>query len=476
MFIAGSLYLVENTMPRTRTIRYISPMDTIDISQTEEIFTVSRLNRDVRFILEGSFPSLWVEGEISNFAAPGSGHWYFSLKDATAQVRCAMFKPHQRKLGFVPKDGMQVMLRARVSLYEGRGEFQLIAENMEEMGEGQLRKAFEALKKRLQAAGLFDPEHKKALPALPTSIGIITSPTGAAVRDILSVLSRRFPCVPVVIYPTLVQGDGAAPQIVNAIKTANRRKECDVLILSRGGGSLEDLWPFNEESVAQAIFQSQLPIISGVGHEIDFTIADFVADVRAPTPSAAAELVTPDQDEMLATLSAYEQRLMRRLQDKLQQLQQLLAWTNKHLQQQHPRRRLLEQRQNLDVAEMTLMQLQTVLITRQRAALTTLHARLQGQTPTHAIREHRDQLTLLRQQLGNAVRHEIQQKQLDIGNVAATLDALSPLATLNRGYAIATQNQRVLRQANEVRVGESIRVRLSAGSLECTVDRLDNSG
>jgi exodeoxyribonuclease VII large subunit len=449
-------------------------METIDISQTEEIFTVSRLNRDVRFILEGSFPMLWVEGEISNFAAPSSGHWYFSLKDSAAQVRCAMFKPHNRKLGFTPKDGMHVMLKARVSLYEGRGEFQLIAEYMEEIGEGQLRKAFDALKKRLLEAGLFDPLHKKELPAMPQTIGIITSPTGAAVRDILSVLKRRFPCVPVVIYPTLVQGDMAAAQIVSAIKTANQRHDADVLILSRGGGSLEDLWPFNEEIVAEAIFQSKIPIISGVGHEVDFTIADFVADLRAPTPSAAAELVTPDQDELLASLRYQQQRLTRHIHQKFQQLQQNLTWTNKHLQQQHPKRRLAEQRQNLDLAETTLVRLQKLLISEQQAKLKTLNARLLGFTPSHRIRELQNRLALSFQRLGNTLTFQLQQKQQELGNVAATLDALSPLATLKRGFAIATKNQHVLRDAKDIKAGDQINIRLLNGSLDCTVNNSSN--
>src|SRR3990167_11367189 len=267
-------------------------MQTTTHEAQTEVYTVSRLNNEVKFILEDRFPWVWVEGEISNFAAPHSGHWYFSLKDNTAQVRCAMFRGQQRKLIFTPKDGMHVLINARVSLYENRGEFQLIAESMEERGEGKLRRAFEMLKKKLETAGLFDPLHKKKLPSFPKQIGIITSETGAAIADILTILKRRFPSIPIIVYPTLVQGTLAAPSIVKALKTANRRNECDVIILARGGGSLEDLWAFNEEIVAYAIFESDIPIISGVGHEIDFTIADFVADVRAPTPSAAAEMIT----------------------------------------------------------------------------------------------------------------------------------------------------------------------------------------
>ena len=351
-------------------------MTIIDISQSEEIYTVSRLNREVRFVIEGSFPTLWVEGEISNFAAPHSGHWYFSLKDATAQVRCAMFRPQNRRLSFTPKDGMQVLVKARVSLYEGRGDFQLLAEHLEEAGEGKLRQEFEALKKRLLEAGLFAEEHKKPLPAIPRCIGIITSPTGAAIRDILSVLQRRFASVPVIIYPTLVQGDLAAPNIVKAIETANHRNECDALILTRGGGSLEDLWPFNEEKVAYAIYRSNIPIVSGVGHEIDFTIADFVADLRAPTPSAAAELATPDREELLNSLDQHQKQLARLAKQKLQQFQQNLDWMKKHLQQQHPKRRLAEQAQHLDLCEITLVRLQNKLLAEHQANLKTLHAKL----------------------------------------------------------------------------------------------------
>jgi len=445
-------------------------METIDISQSQEVFTVSRLNREVRFILEGSFPILWVEGEISNFATPNSGHWYFSIKDANAQVRCAMFRPQNRKLGFIPKDGMHIILKARVSLYEGRGDFQLLADHMEEVGEGKLRQAFEALKKRLLDAGLFDLAHKKTFPVIPQSIGVITSPTGAAVRDILSVLKRRFPCAPVIIYPTLVQGDAAAPNIVNAIRTANHRDECDVLILTRGGGSLEDLWPFNEEAVAHAIYQSSIPIISGVGHEIDFTIADFVADQRAPTPSAAAELITPNSNELLQSLQYSQQRLVSQTQQKLQQIQQNLAWTSKHLQQQHPKRRLAEQNQRLDLYEAALIRLQNKLITEHQTHLNTLSAKLTGLTPAHPIRELCNRLNLQHQRAKNQMAMQLQYYQQQLGNIAAKLDGLSPLATLNRGYSITTKNQQILRHATQIKPGDKINVRLLQGDLDCTVD------
>jgi len=402
-------------------------MQTVDISHTEEIYTITRLNREARFLLEGNFPLLWVEGEISNFTVPQSGHWYFSLKDANAQVRCAMFRPHNRKLNFIPKDGTHVIVKVRVSLYEGRGDFQLLAEHMEEAGQGKLQKEFEKLKKRLLEKGLFDPANKKPLPSIPKCIGVVTSPTGAAIQDILHVLQRRFPLASVIIYPTLVQGELAAANIVSAIEIANQRKECDVLLVARGGGSLEDLWPFNEEKVAYAIYQSNIPIISGIGHEIDFTIADFVADVRAPTPSAAAELLTPDQDELVATLAQYQKNLSRHIIQRFQHFQQHLLWIKKHLQQQHPQRRITEQIQQLDTLEITLIRLQ---------------------------------------------KQFLEKKFMLLQTFAAKLHALSPLATLSRGFAIVTytDKQQILYDAKDVSVGDKIQVRLSRGKLDCTVD------
>lgn len=400
-------------------------MHTEHMNEASEIYTVSRLNNEVRFILEDTFPMILVEGEISNFTAPHSGHWYFTLKDAAAQVSCAMFRGNQRKLNFVPKDGAHVLIKARVSLYENSGRFQLIAEDMEERGEGKLRRAYEALKKKLEAAGLFDAAHKKPIPLFPTQIGVITSATGAAIRDILTVLKRRFASVPVIIYPTLVQGSEAAPAIVKALQIANQRKECDVIILARGGGSLEDLWPFNEEIVAQAIYQSHIPIISGVGHEIDFTIADFVADVRAPTPSAAAEIATPDKTELLQALSRHDQHLVRVMRHKLGNVKQQFVWMQKHLMQQHPKRRLTDKMQRLDVCELTLTHLITTTLSR---------------------------------------------KQTLLANKAATLDAISPLATLKRGYAIATtKDKQVVRDAAQLNAGDEINLRLMEGSVDCVV-------
>lgn len=443
----------------------------MDISHSQEIYTVSQLNREIKLLLEGSFGALWVEGEISNFSMPSSGHWYFSLKDATAQVRCAMFKPQNRRLTLTPKDGMRVFAKARVSLYEGRGDFQLLIEHMEEAGVGKLRQEFEALKKRLQEAGLFDAIHKKPLPAFPNQIGVITSATGAAIRDILTALRRRYPIAPVIIYPTLVQGDTAAPAIVAAIQTANRRNECDVLLLTRGGGSLEDLWPFNDERVALAIHHSNIPIISGVGHEVDVTIADFVADVRAATPTAAAELATPDRTELLRTFNDAEKHVLRTMQKMLQHLQQQLHWTGKQLQMQHPKKRLAEQTQRLDYFEITLMRLQQKILRDRASTLQTMQARLAGITPNHLIRHLRHQLHLQQQQMMNVMRESLQKKQQILVNAATKLDALSPLATLTRGFAIVTERKthRVVQDARQVKVGDIVDVRLKQGTLECEV-------
>ena len=447
-------------------------MTILDISESQEIFTVSGLNREVRFLLEGSFPLLWVEGEISNFAAPNSGHWYFSLKDASAQVRCAMFKPQQRKINFTPKDGTQVIAKARVSLYEGRGEYQLIVEHIEDVGEGKLRLAFDALKKKLHEEGLFQDAYKKPLPAYPKCIGVITSATGAAIRDILSVLKRRYPCVPIIIYPTLVQGNTAAGFIVEALRKANVRKECDVLLLARGGGSLEDLWPFNEETVARAIFQSEIPIISGVGHEVDFTIADFVADLRAPTPSAAAELATPDSQELLQALAQKSLSLQNTMQNKLALWQKQLAWMNKHLQQQHPKRRLREQTQRLDFYEMTLQRLQKDKLSQLKSRIETLKAQLQSVTPKHRLKNLNQTLQQQWQNLNNYYQKQLSLKQSQLGQAAAKLNGLSPLATLERGYAIVTQNQHIIKNATEIKTSQPLQIRINRAELSCTVNTI----
>lgn len=448
-------------------------MSLIDISNSNEIYSVSRLNREIRFLLEDNFPLMWVEGEISNFSAPGSGHWYFSLKDASSQVRCAMFRPFNRKLNVFPKDGAHVLLKVRVSLYEGRGDFQLLVEHLEEIGEGRLRQEFEALKKRLLEAGLFQESLKKKLPLFPKKIGVITSPTGAAIQDILNILNRRFPHCTIVIYPTLVQGNTAAPNIVKAIQLANQRNKEDVLILARGGGSLEDLWPFNEESVAYAIHHSVIPIISGVGHEIDFTIADFVADVRAPTPSAAAELATPAIDDILQALYEKQNLLSRLLKQKLQHLQQNMTWLTKHLEQQHPKRKLAEQMQRLDFCEMTLIRLQTQLLKDYQVKWHKLEMQLLAQIPKHRTKEIRHHLQHYSNILMSAMQHSLSNQNQHLAGFAAKLDALSPLAILKRGFAIVSDShQHVLRNTKDIQQGDKILVQLMDGKLTCKVENI----
>ncbi|EKD70318.1 MAG: hypothetical protein ACD_46C00570G0002 [uncultured bacterium] len=442
--------------------------------KNEVIYTVSQLNNEVKFILEDTFPFVWVEGEISNFAAPHSGHFYFSLKDSSAQVRCAMFRSNHRHLNFSPKDGLHVLAKARVSLYENRGEYQLIVEALEERGEGKLRRAFEVLKKKLDTAGLFSAAHKKSIPSHPNQIGVITSPTGAAIRDILTVLKRRYPCVPVIIYPTLVQGNTAAPTIAAAIETANRRNECDVLILARGGGSLEDLWPFNEEIVAHAIFNSHLPMISGIGHEVDFTIADFVADVRAPTPSAAAEIAAPDAAEISQKLNRQESRLVRLIQNKLLSVKQHLDWSQKHLLQQHPKRKLLEKVQQLDFYELTLTKLQQQYLNKLCVRTQEYATTLLFLSPTQKITSTQNQTQLLNQQLKNLISIQLDHSKNSMTTLAAKLNTLSPLATLQRGYTIASdKNQHILRDANEVNIGDKIHLQLAKGKLDCVVEKLE---
>ncbi|HSN70167.1 MAG TPA: exodeoxyribonuclease VII large subunit, partial [Steroidobacteraceae bacterium] len=346
-----------------------------------EVYTPARLNREARQLLERGFPTLWIEGELSNLSRPASGPWYFSLKDDAAQLRCAMFRQKNLLTTFAPRDGLHVLARGRISLYEPRGDFQLIVEHLEEAGEGQLRREFERLKARLAAEGLFAQARKRLPPEVPRRIGIVTSPTGAAIRDILHVLARRFPAVPVLVYPVPVQGQGAALKIADAIRRADERQDCDVLIVARGGGSLEDLWPFNEEVVARAIYDCGIAVVSGVGHEIDFTIADFVAEVRAPTPSAAAELVVPDCQEWNRTVAACERRLAAAWRRRLAAGRQSLNWTARRLEQLHPGFRLRQQAQQLDDLEMRLASAIGRRLARQRSTLAEHSARLARCSP-----------------------------------------------------------------------------------------------
>jgi exodeoxyribonuclease VII large subunit len=434
-----------------------------------DIYSVSRLNREVRALLERGFGSLWVEAEISNFSRPGSGHWYFTLKDADAQVRCAMFRQRNMLSAFTPRDGQKVLVRARIGLYEPRGEYQLLVDHMEDAGQGALKRRFEELCAKLKAEGLFAAERKRPLPALPRRVGIVTSPSGAAVRDILHVLARRFPAVAVIVYPVSVQGAQAPAEIIAALDLAARRAECDVLILARGGGSLEDLWAFNDERLARAIAACPVPIVSGVGHEIDFTIADFAADVRAPTPSAAAELVVPDAGEWLGSFENLGVRLIRRMRRGLAERRERLNWLERRAALSSPVARYAQQSQRLDELEQRLL----------RALERRLHgirerlrwqSRLWQTSPLARVREASARHAALRARLEVAGVERIRGARARLTPLERTLNAVSPLATLARGYAIVSGEQgEILRDAADAPPGTMIEARLAKGRVRAKV-------
>jgi exodeoxyribonuclease VII large subunit len=435
------------------------------------IYTISRLVREVRDILESRFSLLWIEGEISNLSRPSSAHLYFTLKDNAAQVRCAMFRSRNRLLRFNLKEGMQVLVRARVGLYEARGEFQLIVEHLEEAGDGALRQAFEELKQRLAAEGLFAAEHKQPLPILPRRIGIVTSPTGAAIQDILSVLKRRFPAIPVLIYPVPVQGEGAGRRIATMLRKAESRRDCDVLILTRGGGSLEDLWAFNDEVLARTIYTCTLPIICGVGHEIDFTIADLVADQRAPTPSAAAEIAVPDHREWWQRCHNLEQRLSFLLCQHLRHQQQLLENLTKRLR--HPRVRVQELIQRVDELEQRLVRGFTLLHKERINRLEYRLSCLQKVNPQRQLEVYRARAQELLQRLYLSKQQGLIQRRMRFEMAQRALYAISPQATLERGYAVVTgPGKVVLRQASQISPGAGIEVRLAKGRIKGKVTKI----
>lgn len=438
---------------------------------SEPVLTVSQLNREARLLLEQAFPALWVTGEISNLARPASGHLYFSLKDEQAQVRCALFRGAARSLRFLPDNGQQVLVRARIGLYEARGEYQLIIEHMEPAGDGLLLRRLEELKKRLAAEGLFDPARKRDLPLLPRRIGVVTSPSGAAVRDILKILRRRFPSIPVVIYPTPVQGAAAKAEIVAALAAAAARAECDVLILARGGGSLEDLWCFNEESVVRAVAACPIPLVSGIGHETDFTLADLAADLRAPTPSGAAELVAPDRREWLERTRSLQRRLHLGMTRSLERLAQRTDGVARRLARVHPGVVLRQHAQRLDALGGRLARgaLHAVALRRQQARHAGL--RLRAASPAALLARRKETLGRHRLRLAAAARLRIAAGNKRLAVAAASLQAFSPLRTLQRGYAIVSEaaTGKVIRSAAELQPGSVLHARLGQGSVEATV-------
>ena len=444
-----------------------------NISNSRDIYTVSRLNREVRTVLETGFPLLWIEAELSNFARPASGHWYFSLKDEAAQVKCAMFKNRNQLVKVLPANGKQVLVRARIGLYEPRGDYQLIIEHMEEAGDGALRRQFELLKNKLATEGLFDTAHKKNIPETVTRVGIVTSATGAAIHDILTTLQRRFPMHKTIVYPVPVQGKGASNKIAAAITKANEREEIDVLIIARGGGALEDLWEFNEEVVARAIYNSDIPIITGIGHEVDFTIADFVADKRAATPTAAAELISPDRRQLLHQFASFESRLIYLMRQNLQQKQQKTDWLNKRIR--HPKDQLQILKNKLNELNQRNVRSVNNTLLKSRSQIGLLEVKLQQHAPLQRIH----QLQLQYKNINNRFQHAAKQimsiRINKLQHLIYTLDAISPLHTLKRGYAIVKdENNHVIRNVSNVKKNQLIKTEFAKGSVFSTITEINN--
>ena len=439
-------------------------------SQTTSIFTVSRLNQTVRLLLEQEMGQVWISGEISNFTQPSSGHWYFTLKDDTAQVRCAMFRNSNRRVTFRPQHGQQVLVRANITLYEPRGDYQIIVESMQPAGEGLLQQKYEQLKAKLQAEGLFDQQYKQPLPSPAHCVGVITSKTGAALHDILHVLKRRDPSLPVIIYPTAVQGDDAPGQIVRAIELANARDECDVLIVGRGGGSLEDLWSFNDERVARAIFASRIPVVSAVGHETDVTIADFIADLRAPTPSAAAEIVSRNQLELLRQIQHGQQRLEMAMDYYIANRTRRFTQLHHRLQQQHPQLRLARQQTVLERLRQRMNFALENKIKQANQRQQRVSQRLSQQNPQPRIYRAQTRIQQLEYRLAENIRARLSEQRERFGNVVTHLEAVSPLSTLARGYSVTTATDgKVLKQTKQVKAGDVLTTRLSDGWVESEV-------
>ena len=456
----------------------VNPDDRVRAEPVRDVYSVTRVNREVRVLLERGLGVLWVEGELSNFSQPSSGHWYFSLKDRDAQLRCAMFRMKNSLVGFTPRAGAQVLVRGRISVYEARGEYQLIVEHLEEAGIGALRREFERLKAKLAAEGLFALECKRSLPRFPQRIGVITSPSGAALRDILHILARRYPPARVLIYPAAVQGAAAVPALVAALQTASARAECEVLILARGGGSLEDLWAFNDERVARAIRACRLPVVSGVGHEIDFTIADLAADARAPTPSGAAELVVPDRNACLEVLARAALRLDAGMRRELRANGARFEGTERRLQLAHPGVRLQQQMQRLDDLAQRLSGAARAGLHRDQMRVAQSITRLVRRSPDRVVREYRARHQGVEARLDHAAKECLSRAQHRLALAQRALNTVSPLATLTRGFAIVTRaaGGALLTDAAAVPAGEEIEARLARGSLRARVTARNQEG
>ncbi|ELR65238.1 Exodeoxyribonuclease VII large subunit [Photobacterium marinum] len=438
----------------------------------DRIYTVSSLNAQVRLILENEMGVVWLVGELSNLSMPVSGHWYFTLKDSRAQVKCAMFRGNNRRVTFKPSNGTQVLVKARLSLYEPRGDYQLIIESIQPEGDGRLQQQFEQLKMSLAAEGLFAQSLKKPLPDQPKRVGIVTSKTGAALHDILNVLQRRDPGLPVVIYPTMVQGEGAAISIAQAIGRANSRQECDVLIVGRGGGSLEDLWAFNEEIVARTIAASQIPIVSAVGHEVDVTIADFIADVRAPTPSAAAELISRDMTHQTQKINQKTQQLRHAIRHYLSGQQARIVNLQHRLDRQHPQVRLNQQQQLLDELSSRMERAIRQLISGHQQHISHAEYKLALHSPAHMLKQESNRLEQARHRLLDAMDRRLLNANHKLAMAAEKLETVSPLATLGRGYSITRDAKgKVIRKAEQVQAGDTLHTTVADGEIRSVVQK-----
>lgn len=439
-----------------------------------ENLSVSQLNRLAKQLLEDCFSRVQVVGELSNLSRPSSGHWYFTLKDERAQIRCAMFRSRNMAVRFQPQVGQQLLLTGKVSLYEGRGDYQLIVDTMQPAGAGALAMAFEQLKQELLAAGWFDQQRKRPLPENIRHIAIITSPTGAAIHDVLSVLERRWPAMRVTLVPSQVQGEAAAAQLAAAVELCNRlvhsgEQDFDLILLTRGGGSLEDLWPFNERRVAAAVHDSQLPVVSAVGHEVDVSIADFVADVRAPTPSAAAELISPDRAEISLRVSGLQAAVVQMMRQRVQQLQQQCRSLTQRLR--HPGQLLREQSQRLDERELRLGRAMKSQLRQQSQQLLALQRRLEALKPQRQLQQQGNSLAQLQRRLALALRQQLKQESAQIDALTRRLRSLSPEGTLLRGYAIVTDDQgKLVTDSGQLESGERIHARLAQGQFSATVE------
>lgn len=439
----------------------------MDIKQSRPVLTVSQLNKQARLTIEERFQLIWVTGELSNFARPRSGHWYFTLKDTGAQVRCAMFANSNRRVQMQPADGQQVLVRGRVSLYEGRGDFQIIADQMEPAGEGVLRQAFDALKIKLADEGLFDRDRKQSIPDLPKHIAVVTSPTGAALQDVLAVWQRRFPILKVTVIPTAVQGPEAESQVLSALNAASKLAP-DAILLTRGGGSLEDLWTFNLESVARAVASIQIPIVSAIGHEIDIAITDFVADLRAPTPSVAAELMVPDGQEMLQNIDGEFRHLNVLMASQLREHQLTLDKLNLRLVS--PESYLQQAWMRLDDIASRLQRSAGQTLAGANNQLDNLGARLSNQSPSFALATAKEKLQRLKNGLDSGINRHLQSQTNSVAIMARMLDGMSPLHTLGRGYAFIRDNANALVTKTEyAKVGDSVTAQLQDGTIAATV-------